>query len=340
MSVAQSGEVSPWHEKVAVTLPMINDADYKKMLAEAKKLIQASELDAARDLLRKIGAENLGKADPETSLGLPRRLQSAMLRLAKAEKDAVRKIAYQFHLVPPPERLAQYAVFSAEERKVMVELSRTSVPRCFHQIWLGSRPVPPTVDAWAAHAAAHGYHHRLWREADLAQSGYDDHPALRHMLDEGDFPGAVDVVRYMILRDFGGIYLDCDWFPARSDVSVHDFLPMTGLSAFAEDTPRNTGRGSMLFANSFIATPSGNPVLARLCDVLTVVVGDLGDVPAWWSTGPLIFTVVSRSGPVSLADADFVAAAPPEGALLADLEKLAADNEASSGGLLIPWKPW
>ncbi|WJH41857.1 glycosyltransferase [Aliirhizobium terrae] len=310
------------------------------MLAEARKLILAGELDAARDLLRQIEAKNLGNADPATSLGLPRRLQSARLKLAKAEGDAISRIAYQFHLVPPSERLAHHAVFSAEERRTMVELSRTPVPHYIHQIWLGSRPVPPTVDAWAAHAAAHGYRHRLWREADLAQSGYDDHPALRHMLDEGDFPGAVDAARYMILRDLGGVYLDCDWFPARSDVSFHDFLPMTGLCAFAEETPRNTGRGSTLLANSFIATPPGNPVLARLCDALTSVVEDLGDVPAWWSTGPLIFTVVARSGPVTLADADFVAPAPPKGALLADLEKLAADNEAKGGGLLIPWKPW
>jgi inositol phosphorylceramide mannosyltransferase catalytic subunit len=319
---------------------MINDSDYKKMLAEAKKLIQAGEFDAARDLLRQIEAENRGNADPATSLGLPRRLQSAMLKLAKAERDVVRKIAYQYHLVPPPEQLSRYAVFSPEERVKMFELSRAAVPHCIHQIWLGSRPVPVTVDTWMAHAAAHGYRHRLWREDDLIQAGYDSHPALRHMLDEGDFPGAVDVVRYMILRDFGGIYLDCDWYPARSGATFHDFLPLAGLSAFAEDTPRNTGRGSTLFANSFIATPPGNPVLARLCDVLTEVVEDLGDVPAWWSTGPLIFTVVARSGPVVLADADFVAVAPPAGALLADLEKLAADNEASGGGLLIPWKPW
>ncbi|WP_244530078.1 glycosyltransferase [Rhizobium sp. NFR07] len=297
-------------------------------------------MDAAHDLLRQIEAKNLGNGDPATSLGLPRRLQSVLLKLAKAKGDAVSRIAYQFHLVPPPERLARYATFSAEERRAMVELSRTAVPRCIHQIWLGSRPVPPTVGAWSAHATAHGYQHRLWREEDLAQAGYDRHPALRHMLDEGDFPGAVDVARYMILRDMGGIYLDCDWYPARSSVTFHDFLPLTGLSAFAEETPRNTGKGSTLLANSFIATPPGNPVFARLCDALTAVVDDLGDVPAWWSTGPLIFTVVARSGPISLADAGFVAAAAPASALLADLDALAADNEARGGGLLIPWKPW
>lgn len=315
---------------------MINEPDYKRMLGEAKKLIGSGRFEEARDLLQDIFSEGLGETDALTALGLPRRLQSAMLKLAKAEGDAIARIGYQFHLVPPPQRLADYGTFSPEDRAVMVELSRTPVPRCIHQIWLGSKPVPPTVDAWAAHAAAHGYQHRVWREADLAENGYDRHMALRHMLDEGDFPGAVDVARYMILRDLGGIYLDCDWFPAGNRGSFHDFLPLTGLSVFAEEIPRKTGAGSTLFANSFIATPAGNPVFSQLSEVLSSVIEDLGDAPAWWSTGPLIFTVVARSGPVSLAGTGFVATPAPAGASLSDVQALATDAD----GLLIAWKPW
>jgi inositol phosphorylceramide mannosyltransferase catalytic subunit len=319
---------------------MINDADYKRMLAAAKNLIREGRLEEARNRLREIEAQLQGVADPVTSLGLPRRLQSALLKLAKAEGDAIRKIAYQFHLVPPPERLAAYAAFAVDERSVMVRQSRMPVPRIIHQIWLGSKPVPPTIGAWADHAHKHGYEHRLWREADLSQSGYDRHPALLRMLDEGDYPGAVDVARYLILRDLGGIYLDCDWYPAARMRTFEHALPMQGLNVFAEDTPRNTGRGGTLFANSFIATPPGNPVLVRLCDILTDLVKDLGDVPAWWSTGPLVFTVIARSGPVALADAGFVAAALPTETPLADVVRLANETDANGGGLLIAWKPW
>ncbi len=315
---------------------MINEPDYKRMLGEAKTLIRSGHFEEARNLLQEIQVKKLGKADTLTALGLPRRLQSAMLKLAKAEGDAIARIGYQFHLVPPPETLARYGVFSREERIRMVELSRVPVPRYIHQIWLGSKPVPPTVDAWAAHAAANGYHHRLWREADLAENGYDRHKALGHMLQEDDFPGAVDVARYMILRDLGGIYLDCDWYPANNHGSFHDFLPLTGLSVFAEETPRNTGAGSTLFANSFIATPPGNPVFSRLCDGLASVIEDLGDAPAWWSTGPLIFTIVARSGPVSIAGTGFIAEPALAGSSLLDVQAMAADAE----GLLIAWKPW
>lgn len=315
---------------------MINEQDYKRMLGEAKSLIRCGSFAEARDLLRQIQANELGKDDALTALGLPRRLQSALLKLAKAEGDAVARSGYQVHLVPPPQTLARYGVFSPAEQARMVELSRVTAPRCIHQIWLGSRPVPPTVDAWAAHARANGYRHKLWREADLAENGYDRHTALHHMLQQGDFPGAVDVARYMILRDLGGIYLDCDWYPASNTGSFHDFLPLRGLSVFAEEIPRNTGAGSTLFANSFIATPAGNPVFSRLCEALPSVIEDLGDAPAWWSTGPLIFTVVARSGPVSLAGAGFVAPSALVGASLSDVQVQAADTQ----GLLIAWKPW
>ncbi len=315
---------------------MINEPDYKRMLGEAKTLIRSGNFEEARNLLQEIQAKGLGKADALTALGLPRRLQSAMLKMAKAEGDAVARSGFQLHLVPPPQTLARYNVFSRQERARMVELSRVSVPRCLHQIWLGSKSVPPTVDAWAAHAAANGYQHKLWREADLAENGYDRHTALRHMLEQGDFPGAVDVARYMILRDLGGIYLDCDWYPAKNHGSFHDVLPLIGLSVFAEEIPRTTGVGSTLFANSFIATPAGNPVFSRLSDVLSSVIEDLGDAPAWWSTGPLIFTIVARSGPVSLAATGFIAASAPAGASLTDVQASACDAE----GLLIPWKPW
>lgn len=315
---------------------MINEPDYKRMLGEARILIQSGKLEEARNLLQQIQVQGLGKADAPTALGLPRRLQSTMLKLAKVENDAVARSGYQFHLVPPPRTLARYGVFSPEERAGMVELSRVPVPRCIHQIWLGSRLVPPTADAWAAHAVANGYQYKLWREADLAENGYDRSTALRHMLQQGDFPGAVDVARYMILRDFGGIYLDCDWYPAGNHGSFHDLLPLTGLSVFAEEIPRKTGAGSTLFANSFIATPAGNPVFSRLCDVLPSAIEDLGDAPAWWSTGPLIFTVVARSGPVSLAGAGFVANPAPAQASLSEVQVAAADAD----GLLIAWKPW
>ena len=95
------------------------------------------------------------------------------------------------------------------------------------------------------------------------------------MMDRADYPGAVDVARYAILEREGGIYLDCDWYPARDDIGFHDLLPLLGLTALAEDIPRNTGAGALLLANSFIAAPPGHPVLARLTAALPAVLAEM-----------------------------------------------------------------
>ncbi len=312
-----------------------------RRLDDAAALRLAGQFDAARDLLMQIAADpEVGALGPVTSLNLPRRLQAALLRLAKAENNPVDRIGYQYHLVPPPEVLAEYGRFTTAECQAITRANAQPVPPALHQIWIGTRPVPVTTQAWGAHAQRHGLEYKLWREADLDRIGVSTNPGFRSMMDKGDFPGAVDIARYEILERLGGIYLDCDWYPARDDISFDTLLPMTGLTVMAEDIPRNTGHGGLLLANSMIATPPGHPVFARLNAVIGQVVGDMPGAPAWWSTGPLIFTVVCRAGSVTLAGSGLAAPAPPKGASLAEVRQLCQQVQADDGGVLMAWKPW
>ena len=139
------------------------------------------------------------------------------------------------------------------------------VPRVIHQIWIGSLPVPAGGRGMAAPRGGAGLcsigcgKRRIWKRL-----GLPDQPVYAAMLARGDYPGAVDVARYAILAAEGGIYLDCDWYPARDDLSFHDLLPLIGLTAWAEDVPRQTGIGGLLLGNSFIAAPPDHPALHRL----------------------------------------------------------------------------
>jgi inositol phosphorylceramide mannosyltransferase catalytic subunit len=305
-------------------------------LHEAGALQRAGDIAGARAALAMLAADGrLGALPPITALGINRRLHAAMLRLAKAAGDPVERVGLQAHLVPPPGVLARFA--GGDRRS---PAHGAAVPRVIHQIWIGPRAVPPTIAAWAAHARAQGYGHRLWRESDLAGEGYDQDPAYRTRLDRGDFPGAVDAARYAILARAGGVYLDADWYPARNDIGFHDVMPLTGLCAMPEDVPRLTGAGSMMLANSFIAAPPDHPAMTRLAAILPQVEAALPGAPAWWTTGPLIFTLVARAGPVSLAPTGFVADAMDGGAGLAEVQAHALRVQAQDHGLLIPWKPW
>jgi hypothetical protein len=277
---------------------------------------------------------------PATALGLPRRLHAALLRLAKRTGDPVGRAGLQYLLVPPAAALAGLLPDSGAAGRAAVAAQARPVPRVIHQIWIGGRPVPETAAAWAAHAGRQGYGWKLWREADLAAIGLGDDPVFRARLDRGDVPGAVDAARYAILEREGGIYLDCDWFPARDDVGFHDFLPMSGLCALTEEVPRQTGRGPALLANSMIAAPARHPAIASLRGALAAAAARLPGAPAWWATGPLVFTLAARRGPVTLAAPAILAGSLPAGAPRAAAEALAAAARQGDGGLLIAWKPW
>ena len=312
-----------------------------EQLEEAARFREAGDFGAAWQVLEDVSLDPERAAlGPETALGLPRRLHSAFLKLAKAEGDPLERIGYQYHLVPDPALLAAHGRFSSAERRAIAEANRTAIPPVIHQVWIGTGAVPPATKAWEQHARAHGYGYFLWREKDLEEAGIHENAAFRAMLERGDYPGAVDIARYLLVEQEGGVYLDCDWYPARGDIGFHDLLPMTGLTAMAEDIPRKTGRGSLLLANSFLAAPARHPVLARLNAVLPGVVADMPGAPAWWSTGPLIFTVVARGGAITLADAALVAGTLPRGAPLADVEAACRATEAGDGGLLLAWKSW
>ncbi len=310
-------------------------------IAAAKAMVATGDLAGAEALLTGLAADPAIAALPaQTALGLPRRLHAALLHLAKAKGDPVARLGYQFHLVPPPEALAPLFQVSTSEQRAITAANRLPVPRILHQIWIGDLPVPAAVADWRQHAAIQGYDYRLWQEGDLFSLGLADQPVFAAMLARKDYPGAVDVARYAILAAEGGIYLDCDWFPARVDISFHDLLPLTGLTALAEEVPRETGLGGLLLANSFIAAPSGHPALLRLNARMSQPFDLLPEAPAWWSTGPLVFTLAARAGSISLAPPTLIAGSLANTATPGDLDALRAQTLQNDGGLMIAWKSW
>ncbi len=308
------------------------------LLKTATILIGKGDFSEAERILATLAEHpELAVLGPETALGEPRRLHAARLKLAKTRGDRSAKIALQYHLVPPPGLLGPLFRLDAAGRRARVEAASWPVPRILHQIWIGSVP-PETTDVWRDHAASQGWEYNLWDEEALAVIGVDADPVFQRMIMKRDFPGAVDVARYHVLLREGGVYLDCDWLPVR-DAPLEHVIPMAGLSAMAEMTPRLTGVGSPFLNNSVIAAPPGHPVFAQLLRALPEVLLRLPGGPAWWVTGPLVFTLAARAGPVSVLDAGLSA----EGVDGSRAETDAAIAEFSSGSspaFLMPWKPW
>lgn len=284
-----------------------------------------------------VAAAELG---PPTVLGLPRKLHSARLKLAKIAKDRLRITGLQFTLVPDPAVMADVARFSGAERRAIAKLAGEKVPRVLHQVWIGDLPAPPAIEAWRRHCAAHGMDYRLWDADALLSEGFDAHPSFRDMMARKDYPGAADVARYLVLEKFGGLYMDADWYPARDDAGFEDFIALVGFTAIAADIPRLTSAGGLLIANAFIATPPRHPVIRRVIEAMPGVMAALPDAPAWWSTGPLIFTNACRGAGVTLATVDMMAAVLPRRAPFADVQAAREEAMRTDGGFLIDWKSW
>lgn len=86
------------------------------------------------------------------------------------------------------------------------------ISRAIHQIWLGDRPFPEQGAAWAAQAreVMPDWDYRLWTDDDLP--GLTERLLCPRLVLDDSLPMGIrcDVLRYEIMRLYGGLYLDHD----------------------------------------------------------------------------------------------------------------------------------
>jgi inositol phosphorylceramide mannosyltransferase catalytic subunit len=309
-------------------------------IAAAESHARSGRMEDAEEILRRIARDpDAAVLGANTMIGLPRKLHSAWLRLAKLIADPVRIAGLRATAIPPADVAGDLFTSTSEERAALVAAASSPVPRLLHQIWVGGPP-PAACKVWAGYAAHHGWQYRLWDEPGLEDLGIADDPLWRSMLEAGDLPGAVDIARYHLLLREGGIYLDCDWYPARADLPPDAVFPGHGLSVVAEPSPRLVADASLLLSNALIAAPVGHPALRHLLAALPEFARRLPGAPAWWVTGPLPFTMAARRGPVTVLESGLVAGSLPRGAPLADAVALAERSKTDDTGFLVAWKSW
>lgn len=83
------------------------------------------------------------------------------------------------------------------------------IPKIIHYIWLGNGPMPKVADkclkSWEKYCP--DYEIKRWDESNL---DLDLCPYVREAYDAKKFAFASDVLRFQILYELGGIYLDID----------------------------------------------------------------------------------------------------------------------------------
>ena len=170
------------------------------------------------------------------------------------------------------------------------------IPRIIHQLWKTSK-IPhrwrDCAESWKKHHP--NWEYRLWTDEDAGNLVKAHHPGLRGVLDS--FPYTiqrVDIMRYLILSVFGGVYVDLD----MECLQPLDVL-LNGLQfAAAYEPPEHEAdlRESRVVCNAFLASTREHPLWSA-------AIGELLSRPpkkalvhydVLTSTGPLFLTRVIR----------------------------------------------
>jgi inositol phosphorylceramide mannosyltransferase catalytic subunit len=152
------------------------------------------------------------------------------------------------------------------------------IPRVVHRIWLGGRPLPAEFrryeETWRAHHPR--WDHRLWGDHDLHRLVPAE--ALSRCRHDSE---RSDLLRYEILRRFGGVYVDTD----VECLKPLDAL-LEGVVAFAGyETPGRAG-------TAVLGCVAGHAAFAEAAEEARETAG-LGAHSAD-ATGPYFFSLVAE----------------------------------------------
>lgn len=89
------------------------------------------------------------------------------------------------------------------------------IPKTIHQIWIGPKPFPELYKNYAGTCKASnpGWEYKLWTNKDV-ESVLAINPKYKSLYKEyekyGHFSGQKDILEYLILYKYGGVFLDAD----------------------------------------------------------------------------------------------------------------------------------
>lgn len=146
------------------------------------------------------------------------------------------------------------------------------VPRKIHRIWFGcqNKLSNDNRKMWDDYAREFGYDYRLWTEADLEElsmfMGPRNFSYLKLFVSIENWWAASDIVRLELIKQFGGIYLDCDFSVPKfegKNIDIMDLIDKTGLTLMCEHHAREVGSNNAIFvANGFIAAPRNHTMIS------------------------------------------------------------------------------
>ena len=156
------------------------------------------------------------------------------------------------------------------------------IPKTLHFIWIGDETKIPfkCINTWTEKNL--GYTTKIWTNDSVSRNFWVNADKVHDMLEKKDYAGAADVMRYEILYNEGGIYIDADSVCLKP---LEDWLlNCEAFAAWEQEHIRNN-----LIANGFLGGAKGAKFFERCID--EVAKKDCKeDKLAWLITGPMLVT--------------------------------------------------
>jgi inositol phosphorylceramide mannosyltransferase catalytic subunit len=149
---------------------------------------------------------------------------------------------------------------------------KLEIPRIIHQIWFGNpNKCPNQVIEWENYSKQFGYEYRFWNEHNLHQSHSSavNMNLIKMFIHIKNFWSASDILRCEILRNFGGIYVDCDFSPPKKDdflIDIDQISPLEDAIFLSENHAPNIRTGAFFVCNGFMATYKNHPIMIGMCE--------------------------------------------------------------------------
>jgi mannosyltransferase OCH1-like enzyme len=156
------------------------------------------------------------------------------------------------------------------------------IPKVIHQIWLGDQSRRPSklMETWKT--LNPDWEHKIWTEENMPE--LQCQPQFDAM---AELAGKADILRYEILFNEGGFYIDAD---AECTKPLDDFFLDNDSFCCWENEYTRTG----LMANGYLGAIKGNALMGLMINTIKQipiqVMKDFPPLTAWQTVGPSLLT--------------------------------------------------
>ena len=166
-----------------------------------------------------------------------------------------------------------------------LEKNRT-IPKIIHQIWVGPNPIPFIwVNTWRFDYISNNpeWEYRLWTDDNIHTLKYLDTERYNQ---EKTWNGKSDFLRFSILKEFGGVYIDADSVCINS--KSLDSLIKEAYGNFFAAWEDHEGAPKKTIAGGVCGSPIDHPVVNQIIQVQNQRWDKYHEkLQAWQTVGPL-----------------------------------------------------